>query len=107
MAGGRRPIVWSSNARADLSDIWTYYVGVAGANTADGIVRDIGTACRLLEDHPLAGRDRGEVRPELRSVVASPHVVFYRVRNETVEIVRVLDGRRDLDEIFARESDAK
>ena len=30
----------------------------------------------------------------------SPHVVFYRVSNDVAEIVRVLDGRRDLEEIF-------
>jgi hypothetical protein len=30
-------------------------------------------------------------------------VVFYRVNNDVAEIVRVLDGRRDLDEIFAHE----
>jgi plasmid stabilization system protein ParE len=33
----------------------------------------------------------------------NPHVVFYRVTNDGAEIVRVLDGRRDLDEIFARD----
>jgi cytochrome c biogenesis protein CcdA len=33
MAEGRRPIIWSSNARAGLSDIWAHYVGVAGAPT--------------------------------------------------------------------------
>jgi hypothetical protein len=29
-------------------------------------------------------------------------VIFYRVTNDVAEIVRVLEGRRDLDEIFAR-----
>jgi plasmid stabilization system protein ParE len=31
---------------------------------------------------------------------AHPQVIFYRVRDEAVEIVRVLDGRRDLDATF-------
>ena len=57
----------------------------------------------MLDNHPFAGRDRDEVRPGLGSIVASPHVVFYRVNNDVAEIVRVLDGRRDLDEIFAHE----
>jgi plasmid stabilization system protein ParE len=34
-------------------------------------------------------------------VVATPHVVFYRVVADEVEIVRVIDGRRDIDQIFA------
>ncbi len=101
MADPRRPIVWSPDARADLSPIWNYYANVAGRQTADKIVGEMGEACRLLEDHPFAGRARDEVRPGLRSIAARPHVVFYRVNNDVAEIVRVLDGRRDIDEIFA------
>jgi toxin ParE1/3/4 len=66
-------------------------------------VREIGDTCRLLEDHPFAGRARNEVRPGLRSITARPHVVFYRVNNDVAEIVRVLDGRCDLDDIFVEE----
>ena len=89
-------------ARADLSDIWSYYGRAVGPQTADNIIR--GQACRLLEDHPYGGRARNEVRPGLRSVVARPHVIFYRVTpDEIAEIVRVLDGRRDIEEIFAEE----
>ncbi|MGP0089224.1 MAG: type II toxin-antitoxin system RelE/ParE family toxin [Xanthobacteraceae bacterium] len=101
MGERRRPVIWSSDARSDLSEIWNYYVKVAGRHTADGIARKIGDACRLVEEHPFAGRARNEVRPSLRSITASQHVVFYRVNNDVVEIVRVLDGRRDLDEIFS------
>jgi toxin ParE1/3/4 len=104
MVDPRRPIVWSPDARADLSEIWNYYAKVASRHTADKIVREIGEMCRLLENHPLAGRARDEVRPGLRSIAARPHVVFYRVNNDAPEIIRVLDGRRDLDEIFAETS---
>ena len=104
MVDPRRPIDWSPDARADLSEIWNYYVTVAGRHTADKIVREIGEMCRLLEDHPFAGRTRDGVRPGVRSIAARPYVVFYRVNNDIVEIVRVLDGRRDLDEIFAEGS---
>jgi toxin ParE1/3/4 len=57
----------------------------------------------MLDNHPFGGRGRNEIRPGLWSIVASPHVVFYRVNNDVAEIVRVLDGRRDLEEIFAHE----
>jgi toxin ParE1/3/4 len=103
MAEGSRPVIWSPEARSDLSEIWDYYVKVAGRHTADRVVRGIGHACAMLDNHPFGGRGRNEVRPGLRSIVASPHVVFYRVNNDVAEIVRVLDGRRDLEEIFAHE----
>src|SRR5262245_32447821 len=102
MVDPSRPVIWSPEARADLSEIWVSYVRLAGPRTADKIVTQIVRACRVLEDHPFAGRARDELRPGLRSVVVRPHVAFYRVtENEHAEIVRVLDGRRDLDQIFA------
>ena len=39
MAELRRPVIWSSDARSDLSEIWNYYVKVAGQHTADRIDR--------------------------------------------------------------------
>jgi plasmid stabilization system protein ParE len=36
----------------------------------------------------------------IRCVSVSRHVVFYRVTKIAVEIVRVLDERRDVDAIF-------
>lgn len=104
MADARRPLVWSPEARADLADIWSYYAQAAGRQTADNVIRGINDVCRLVEEHRYGGRARDEVRADLRSVVAGPHVVFYRVvADETAEIVRVLDGRRDIDELFADE----
>jgi len=82
MAEGSRPVIWSPEARSDLSEIWDYYVKVAGRHTADRVVRGIGQACAMLDSHPFAGRGRNEVRPGLRSIAASPHVVFYRVNND-------------------------
>jgi toxin ParE1/3/4 len=37
----------------------------------------------------------------LRSLAASPQVVFYRLKDDRPEIVRVLDGRQDIEEIFS------
>lgn len=100
MAGRRRPVLWSPDAQADLTAIWDYYAHDAGRHTAEKLVREIGAACRVLEDYPLAGRARDEVRPGLRSVAARPHVIFYRIREDRAEIVRVLDGRQDIDSLF-------
>jgi plasmid stabilization system protein ParE len=40
-------------------------------------------------------------------VPVHPYVVFYRVRNDGIEIVRVLHGRRDVASIFAERSGVK
>jgi toxin ParE1/3/4 len=94
-------IIWSPEARADLSGIWDYYSAAASPRTADAIIRRIVGTTRMLEDHPFAGRSRDEVRDGLRSVAAAPHVIFYRVTiGKTAEIVRIIDGRRDIDAVF-------
>ncbi|HZQ13139.1 MAG TPA: type II toxin-antitoxin system RelE/ParE family toxin [Pseudolabrys sp.] len=101
MAEAKRAALWSPEALDDRERIWDYYVRVAGRNTAEKVLREIAGVIALIEDHPFAGRERNEVRPGLRSFAAAPHVVFYRVVNDTSEIVRVLDGRQDIEEQFA------
>jgi len=99
--GSKRPAVWSPEARDDLAYIWKYYSEVAGRYTADNIVRNINAAVHMIQDFPLIGRSRDKLRQGLRSVVARPYVVFYSMRKEIPEVVRVLDARRDVDDIFS------
>jgi toxin ParE1/3/4 len=101
MAETRRAALWSVETLEDRESIWDYYVGVAGRHTAENILRQLGEVIALIEDHPFAGRTRNEVRPGLRSLAAAPQVVFYRAVNDASEIVRLLDGRRDIEEEFA------
>lgn len=101
MAEARRAALWSPEALDDRDRIWDYYVRVAGGHTAEKILREIAEVIALLEEHPFAGRARNELRPGLRSFASTPHVVFYRVVNDTPQIVRVLDGRQDIEEKFA------
>jgi toxin ParE1/3/4 len=103
MGNARRAALWSPEALADRERIWDYYSGVAGRHTAEKVMRGIADVIALIQDHPFAGRGRDEVRPGLRSFAATPHVVFYRVVNDTPQIVRVLDGRQDIEEIFEAE----
>jgi toxin ParE1/3/4 len=105
MAAVRPNIIWSPEAEQDLLDIWDYLARGVSLDVADDQISDIDRACRPLHDHPLAGRSREELAPTLRSIVASPYVVFYRVKEDTVQIVRVLHGARDLDAIFADDID--
>jgi toxin ParE1/3/4 len=101
MAEAGRAALWSPEALDDRERIWDYYVGVAGRHTAEKILREIAEVIALLEEQPFAGRARNELRPGLRSFAATPHVVFYRVVNDTPQIVRLLDGRQDIEQKFA------
>ena len=105
MPGNSPPPVWSPEAEGDLLDIWEYLVREASPRTADRRLRDIHQASAKLADWPSIGRERSELRPGLRSIAAPPHVIFYRLRESRVEILRVLHGHRDIDRIFSDELD--
>jgi|ERR1700688_612319 len=101
MARPRRPALWSPEAEQDLIEIWGYWANSASIDVADNQLRDIDRACERIEDWPLSGRARDELLSGLRSLPVQPNVIFYRVRGGGVEIVRVIDGRRDIDRVFA------
>lgn len=96
-----RRVVWAPRAQADLLEIWHYFARVGSAEVADEILLELGRTVRRLERHPLMGRPRDELATGLRSILANPHIVFYRVSEKAIEIARVLHQRRDLETILA------
>jgi toxin ParE1/3/4 len=101
MAGHRSRVIWSPEALDDVDHLWDYYAGTAGRVTADKILREVARIVAIIDDFPLAGRSRDEIRADLRSLAAGPQIVFYRLKDDRPEIARVLDGRRDIEEIFS------
>jgi toxin ParE1/3/4 len=91
-------ILRSSRARADLADIWLY-ISERSVAAADRVLDEIDRVCRVIANHPEIGRERPEVSSGLRSFVAMSWVVFYRIDGNTIRIVRVVHGARDLDAI--------
>ncbi|WP_318011508.1 type II toxin-antitoxin system RelE/ParE family toxin [Mesorhizobium sp. CA8] len=62
---------------------------------------------RQLADQPRMGVRRPDIRAAARMLVAPPFVLFFETIPDTdngpielVEIVRVVDGRRDLNRLF-------
>jgi toxin ParE1/3/4 len=96
-------VIWSPVAKCDLLDIWSYYARVASTEIADNLLREIYRSAGALIDKPELSRERSELLPGLRSVVVRPHVIFFRLKGSTVEIARVLHGRRDLPALFLSE----
>jgi toxin ParE1/3/4 len=101
MAETKYELVWSLESEQDLLDIWDYSARTWSLETADKHLEAIHASAERLARWPFSGRARDEVRRGLRSLVVYPHVIFYRVTGSNVDIVRVLNGRRDLAVIFA------
>ena len=98
-----RRIVWSPRAKQDLVRAWDYYARVASLEIADTLVHEIAATARRLDARPFLGRVREDVKPGLRSLLAHPYTLFYRVTETRVEIVRVLHERRDFASILGQQ----
>jgi toxin ParE1/3/4 len=103
MPAHKRTLIWSPEAEQDLFDIAAYLSSEASARTADEYLRKIFRAGERIRGRPLSGRARHELMHGIRSVLVHPYVVFYRVEGVSVEIVRVLHQRGNLDVVFADE----
>jgi toxin ParE1/3/4 len=89
----------SLQARADLQEIEDY-ISCDNPDAAARLLLTIDEKCGLLAFHPGIGFDRSELRPDLRSFVAGNYVIFYKPKNDGIEIVRILHGARDVAKFF-------
>jgi toxin ParE1/3/4 len=90
---------YSRLARKDLLDIWRYIESRNSEAIADRVCDRINETCRLLAQHPRLGRARPEVAEGARSLVIERWLAFYRLVPDGVQVVRIVDGARDLAEI--------
>jgi toxin ParE1/3/4 len=94
-------ILLSDKARADLLRIFSY-IDEHSPNAAIEFIRRIETNFENLLRFPFIGRERSNLAPGLRCLVVGLHLIFYVVEREDIIIVRVIDGRMDVDEEFQR-----
>ena len=100
MAAREPAVLWSPEGERDLLTLWRHLRREAGPEIADRHVHAIVNKGLALARGPFQGRPRDEIRDGLRSIYCSPHVIFYRVRDGAVEIVRVLHERQDVGKVF-------
>ena len=93
-------IRFSEVAQQDLRDIWRGLAEYSGLDFADRSLATIESKFQLLAQFPRSGRVRDDLLIDLRSYPAGDFIIFYRILEPTVEVVRVLHGRRDIDAIF-------
>src|ERR1700722_13595612 len=97
-----RRVLWAPSAKRDLLDVWRYYARVGSEEIADKLLREINQAGEGLSDRALMWRTRDEVMPGLRSVLVHPYTIFYRVKDDAVEVARVLHERRDFAAVLSK-----
>jgi toxin ParE1/3/4 len=94
-------VLLSDKAGKDLLQIYSY-IAERNPTAAEALVRRIDEKFDQISYLPFIGRERSSLAPGLRSVVVGNHVIFYAVKPDSIIVVRVIDGRMDIDEQFRR-----
>lgn len=99
-------------AERDIDEQVGHYLLVEGAPAAAArFVDAIEHALELLVRYPDAGAPCGTITssiPELRRWPVpgfDNHLIFYRANKHGIEVVRVLHGARNLEQLFETEGD--
>ena len=89
-------------AELDLLDIWDY-IADDSFERADEFLDRIESKLQALARTPGMGKRREELLPGLQSFPVGNYVVFYRASEDGIDVIRVLRGSRDIEEIFRQE----
>lgn len=83
--------------RPALTDLIEAQVHIARDNplAAQSVAQRLWDAAQQLTDHPQIGRPGYHPGTREWVVASTPYLIVYRLRNETVEILRLWHGRRN------------
>jgi toxin ParE1/3/4 len=87
-------------ASQELEDILRYLASVAGFDSSDRFLSHFNQKLTKIAAFPNLGKPRPEWGKTHRSMTISDYLIIYRVSDDRVEILRVLSGYRDLDNLF-------
>ena len=94
---------WTSNAKNDLLDIVSY-IKKDSPSIANDVYQRIREKAHSSNFFPLKGRVVPELQKEgitlYREIITSPWRIIYKVGNETVYIMAILDSRQNVEEIL-------
>ena len=89
----------TTQAEADLIDIWMY-VAQDNPVAADTLLDEIEGKCSLLAHNPYLGPARPDIAEDCRYSPVGNYLVLYRVIPQGIEVVRVVQGSRRLQNLF-------
>ncbi len=90
----------SKDAASDLEEIWLYTAGRWSIALSDRLHADFRTKFALLLRYPELGRRRDDLAPGFRGLSVENFIIFYRVHEMILEVVRVVHGARNIKTLF-------
>ena len=90
-------VVITDPAEADLENIWRWIARTHPLNGARYVAK-LRDRAESLAGLPRKGRPRDDIAAGCRALTMDFFLIVYRIRDDTVEVLRIIDGRQDLDE---------
>ena len=97
---------WTKNAKDDLLDIITRIKEDDSPTTAKNVYKKLRDKAQSSHFFPLKGRVVPELQVEgivhYREIIISPWRIIYKVGNDTVYIMSIIDSRQNLDDLLLK-----
>jgi toxin ParE1/3/4 len=81
----------------ELEEIWQYSLSNWGIDQADQYIRDLTSRFEWLAENPQAGKQRDDIKPGYYCFPQGSHLVFYRIIDDTLDILGVPHQTMDVD----------
>jgi toxin ParE1/3/4 len=88
------------SASRDLDRIAEYFLE-RNIDAGEQLFRAFNQKCLHLVKFPSIGRRYDDIRPNLRGLPLEGYIILYQLVDEGVEILRVVNGRQNLEALFA------
>ncbi len=103
MARRRLRVQWAEVAVRDLEELVSY-IATDSELDASRVLNRLEKRAAALESNPGRGRVVSELAHfgmrTWRELVVRPYRLVYRIEGDTVTVLAILDGRRDLEDVL-------
>jgi toxin ParE1/3/4 len=89
-------LIVSPAARRDLRTIRRHSERLWGTAKTDSYLELLWESIESLMAHPERGRIVSPDQPKRRRLTVSRHIIYYRLAESTIEILRIVHERRDV-----------
>jgi toxin ParE1/3/4 len=92
-------VLFTPAAQQSLQEIYDY-IAEDNPGKAKEFIQHLKKQCGVLAENPRMGRARPELQETLRSFPVSPYLIFYKALKESLLIVNIIHGARDIEALF-------
>lgn len=86
----------------DLEKIIDYFSS-RNVDAGERFINEFDKKCKNLANFPNMGRSYDDIKPSLLGLPLADYIIFYRIIDDGIEIIRVVSGYRDLESLFLKD----